>query len=200
LYPAPKTVFDVVHIDHFGPLPATKGDYRHILVIIDAYTRFTWLFACKTTSSKETVEHVKSIVDMIGKPKEIVTDRGTAFTSNEFTNFVDKLQIKHRKIAVAASWANGLAERVNRFLKSTLCKTLDLQTDWKSRLGEIQYIINNTYHSGIKASPAKMLLGVDQRSHQDFLLAELTRTLTAIDNDFSKEKKLETLQNWQPIQ
>jgi len=126
---------------------------------------------------------------MIGKPKEIVTDRGTAFTSNEFTNFVNKLQIKHRKIAVAAPWANGMTERVNRFLKSTLCKTLDLQTEWKSRLGEIQYIINNTYHSGIKASPAKMLLGVDQRSHQDFSLAELTRTLTAIDNDFLKERE-----------
>jgi len=34
-----------------------------------------------------------------------------------------------------------------------------------------------------------MLLGVDQRSHQDFSLTELTRTLTAIDNDFPRERE-----------
>ena len=32
--------FDTYHVDHIGPLPATKKSYRHIFVVIDAFTKF----------------------------------------------------------------------------------------------------------------------------------------------------------------
>lgn len=33
-----------LHIDHFGPLPETEGGFRHILIIVDAFTRFAWMY------------------------------------------------------------------------------------------------------------------------------------------------------------
>lgn len=122
---------EVLHIDHFGPLEETKDGHRHILLIVDAYTRFTWLFAVKSTGTKEAIRHLETVFQTFGRPKEIVSDRGTAFTSNEFVSFLDKLDIKHRKIAVASPWANGLVERVNRFLKSCLKKMVDSPDNWK---------------------------------------------------------------------
>jgi len=116
----PTVPMEVVHIDHFGPLQQTENNYKHVLVVIDAFTRFVWLFAARTTSSKETIRHLRSIFDTFGNPAEIVSDRGTAFTSTEFENFVSTVHAKHRKVAVAAPWANGMVERVNRFLKNSL--------------------------------------------------------------------------------
>ena len=57
-------------------------------------------------------------------------------------------------VAVAVPWANGLVERVNRFLKSSLRKVVDDQLNWTDSLSLIQYTINNTYHSAIKCSDA----------------------------------------------
>ncbi|KMQ82606.1 pro-pol polyprotein [Lasius niger] len=55
LFPLPKMPLDVLHVDHFGPLQETINNYKHVLVVVDALSRFTWLFATKSTGTKETV-------------------------------------------------------------------------------------------------------------------------------------------------
>jgi len=102
LYLLPKSPMEVLRIDHFGPSQETSGRYKHVLVIVDAFTRFTWLGAVRSTTTKEVVEHLEKIFMLFGKPTNIVTDRGTAFTSNEFTEFIEKFTVEHRLIAVAA--------------------------------------------------------------------------------------------------
>jgi len=159
----PKNPLEMLHADHFGPLQETCDKYKHVLVLVDTFTRFTWLFAVKSTRSNETIKQIEKVTDIFGTPVEIVTDRGTRFTSKEFTDFYANNKIRHRKVAVAAPWANGIVERVNRFLKSSLTKLLDSPTKWKTKLGTAQYIINNTYHSVIKSSSAKLMLGFEQR-------------------------------------
>jgi len=163
----PTKLFQVLHIDHFGPLQTTSDGHKHVLVAVDAFTRFTNLFAVKTTSAKEVCKKLHALFQILGRPHEIVADRGSAFTSQEFADFLNKQGIKLRKVAVASPWANGIAERTNRFLKSSLAKIVQSPDDWLNHLDEVQYVLNNTYNSAIKSTPAKLLLGYDQRSHID---------------------------------
>ncbi|RLU18847.1 hypothetical protein DMN91_009205 [Ooceraea biroi] len=190
LYPLPKEPLKILHIDHFGPLQGSADNYKHILVIIDAFTRFTWLSPTKSTGTTEVICCLDKLFNTFGRPKEIVSDRGTAFTSKEFKDFVLKFLVKHRLIAVASLWANGIAERINRYLKSALTKLIDTPDGWKDRLGEMQYIVNNTYHSSIKSSPAKLLLGFEQRNHEDHSFAQFTRMLVNVDSNLEKERKI----------
>ncbi|XP_018398075.1 PREDICTED: uncharacterized protein LOC108776064 [Cyphomyrmex costatus] len=44
-----KTPFKILHTDHFGPLIESFG-YKHILIVVDSFSRYTWLFAVKTTN------------------------------------------------------------------------------------------------------------------------------------------------------
>lgn len=125
---------------------------------------------------------------MFGIPKEIITDRGTAFTSNDFENFVEKQKIYHRKVAVASPWANGLVERINRFIINTFKRIVVDPERWEELLGTIQYVTNNTYHSVIKATPSKLLLGYDQRNHSDRILAKYVDELTKVDSDLQIER------------
>lgn len=53
----------------------------------------------------------------------------------------------------------------------------------------MQYVINNTYHSVIKASPAKLLFGFEQRSHADHLLARFVKQLSEVDSDLEDERE-----------
>lgn len=97
--------------------------------------------------------------------------------------------MKHRKIAVAAPWANGMVERVNRSLKNILTKLLLDPAEWKENLHKTQYIMNNTYHSSVKASPAKLMLGFEQRNHTDSVFANRTKRLADVDVDLVSERE-----------
>lgn len=41
---------DTFHIDHMGPLSSTKS-YTYIFVVIDAFSKFIWLYTTKMRST-----------------------------------------------------------------------------------------------------------------------------------------------------
>ncbi|CAL1672060.1 unnamed protein product [Lasius platythorax] len=186
---SPTYPFHIFHADHFGPIKETRDGFKHIFLVIDAFTRYTWLFPTKSTGSREAIKNLSFLFQNFGFPRFFVSDRGTAFTSQDFENFLKHYNVSHRLVAVAAPWANGLIERVNRFLKSSLKKVVEDDQCWNSYLDTVQYVINNTYHSSVRATPSKLLFGIEMHKHPD---AELVRFLDNIaKNDFDIQEDRE---------
>lgn len=123
-----------MHADHFGLITVSADGFRHLFLIIDAFSRFTLLFPVKSTTSKETIKCLSILFQLVATPKTFITDRGTAFTSQEFARFMEQHKIVHRLVAVAALWANGLIERVNRFVKASFKKVVEDQETWSSHI------------------------------------------------------------------
>lgn len=98
----PKFPFEVIHIDYFGPLQQSNDGFKYIFVIVDVYSRYTWLFPTKSTGTKEAIKCLRLLFNIFGIPKKLVSDRGTAFTSHNFSVFLEKLSVEHRKVAVAS--------------------------------------------------------------------------------------------------
>lgn len=55
VYPPAKIPLAILHVDHFGPLTETPDNYKHVFLVVDAFSRFTWLYPTKSTSSKEAI-------------------------------------------------------------------------------------------------------------------------------------------------
>jgi len=178
-----------VHLDHFGPLEETADKYKYILVVVDAYSKYVWLYPCKSTTTNEVIEHLSVLFISFGLPERMISDRGTAFSSKNFASFAQEKEIKHIMTAVASPWANGQVERVNRFLKSTLAKVTENATEWKKCLGKVQQVINNTWHKSINTTPSKLLLGYEQRNTTDQGLRQFIENLTVVDEDIEQERK-----------
>lgn len=68
-----------LHIDHVGPLESTYKASQHVLV--DSFTKFVWLYPVKSTTSLEVISKLEIQKTTFDNPFQIVTDRGTAFTS-----------------------------------------------------------------------------------------------------------------------
>jgi hypothetical protein len=49
----PYNPFEVIHLDHIGPLPKDDHGYEYVLVLIDALSRWVELFPTKTTTALE---------------------------------------------------------------------------------------------------------------------------------------------------
>ena len=78
---------DTLHIDHLGPLPSMKKSYRYVLVVVDVFSKFTWLYATKSTSTAEVLARLKKQATIFCNPRRIISDRSTAFMSSEFRDY-----------------------------------------------------------------------------------------------------------------
>lgn len=178
LYCIPKepTPFDTIHVDHFGPLPALMNKRKHVLVVVDAFTKYVKLFAVNSTSTKEVVMSMEKYFSYYSRPRRIISDRGTCFTSLEFGEFLRKNNVTHVKVATASAQANGQVERVNRVLKSALGKLSSPlnHADWSQKLSQIEYAINNSTHATTGETPSRLLFGINQRGG---IVDELTEYL-----------------------
>lgn len=167
LYCIPKAPipFDTIHLDHFGPLPSLTNKKKHILAVIDAFTKHVKLFAVNSTSTKEVILSLERYFSFYSQPRRIITDRGTCFTSLEFAEFLVKNNIEHTKVATASAQANGQIERVNRILKASLGKLSNPinHADWSQKFLHVEYAMNNSTHATTKETPSTLLFGIEQR-------------------------------------
>lgn len=89
---------DTLHIDHLEPLPSTTKSYNYVLVVIDAFSKFTWLYGTKSTGTTEVLTQLSKHEEastIFCNPRRIISDRGTVFTSQEFEDYCKVEGIKH---------------------------------------------------------------------------------------------------------
>ncbi|GBN76983.1 Pro-Pol polyprotein [Araneus ventricosus] len=116
------TPLHTYHIDHLGPLESTNKNYKYVLAIIDAFTKFVWIYPTKITTSAKVIAKLKIQKAVFGSPFQIISDRGTHFASGDFANYCDKEKIKHHAITSGLPRANGQIERINQTIISILSK------------------------------------------------------------------------------
>ncbi|GFY30485.1 transposon Tf2-6 polyprotein [Trichonephila clavipes] len=77
LNPIPKEdlPLSTYHVDFIGPLPTTNKNYNHIFTVIDAFTKFTWLYPTKSTTAQEVIERLKLQQKTFGNPSRVISDK-----------------------------------------------------------------------------------------------------------------------------
>lgn len=162
------------HADHLGPLQSTNKNYKYILAVIDDFSKFTWLYATKTTSSKETIKCLRIQQQTFGNTCRIITDKGTAFTSKEFNEYCEEEGIQHITITTGVPRGNGQVERINRIIIPILTKlSLDDPNKWWKYVDRVQKALNSTFQRSIHATPFEILIGVQMKNKEDIRLKEL---------------------------
>jgi len=132
----------------------------------------------------------------VSNPKSLMFDRGFAFTSGEFADFLKSRNIVHHLVAIAAPWSNGLIEIINLFLKSSLQKLVEEQVLWTNHLKDVQYVINNTYHKSTKSTFLKLLFGYELWNRPDsnlspfWTILQTNLILKLIDLDVEATNKI----------
>ena len=159
--------FATIHFDHFGPVDKmnVQVSKKYVFLIVDAFTKFVKLYATKTTSSREAIECLKFYFQNYSRPNTLVSDRGTAFTSVKFSDFLSENHIRHILIATGSPQANGQVERINRTMTPMLAKLTDNKSglQWYKILKIVENSMNNTVTRSTKLTPSRLLFGVDQR-------------------------------------
>ncbi|KAG6465495.1 hypothetical protein O3G_MSEX015186 [Manduca sexta] len=194
--------FHTLHLDHIGPFTETRKQYNYILTMIDAFTKFIWLFPTKSTSSAEVLMKLQIHQQTFGNPSRIITDRGTAFTSKDFEAYCKDENIQHIKITTGVPRGNGQVERVHRILIPMLTKLcLEDKSLWYRHVSRVQRAINSTYQRAINTSPFQLLTGTKMRCKEDIQVMELLQQEIIESYDESRESlRQEAKQQIQKLQ
>ncbi|GJZ06010.1 retrovirus-related pol polyprotein from transposon TNT 1-94 [Tanacetum coccineum] len=117
LVPSTESKLELLHMDLCGPMRvASINDKKYILVIIDDYSRFTWVYFLRTKD-----EAPDMIIDFVNQVQrnlkasilKIRTNNGTEFKNEKLRAFYANLGIVHKTSIARTPQQNGVVERRN---------------------------------------------------------------------------------------
>jgi len=100
----------------------TKKMYNHKLVIVDAFSKYVWLYPTRSTGVEEVHNCLGRQAVNFSNPFRIVSDRGAAFTSNLFREYCEKHQIRNLFIATGVPRGNSEVEKMHKIVVPMLSK------------------------------------------------------------------------------
>jgi hypothetical protein len=74
-------------LDSVGPFRTAPGSYKHILVVVDKFTKWIQVRPVVKVTSKDVAKFIKDITHRFGVPNKIITDLGAGFTGSDFWDF-----------------------------------------------------------------------------------------------------------------
>nr|GEV07981.1 retrovirus-related Pol polyprotein from transposon TNT 1-94 [Tanacetum cinerariifolium] len=120
---SPKTkntnleVLNTLYIDLCGPMRVqTINGKKYILVIVDDYTRFTWVkfLRSKDETPEVVIKFLKQIQVGLNKTvRSIRTDNSTEFVNHDLTHYYESVGIFHQKSVSMTPQQNDIFERRN---------------------------------------------------------------------------------------
>lgn len=148
--------------------------------------------AVPNVSASWVTKFLETYIFRHGVPAKVITDHGSAFTSNEFAETLIKHCIEHSMISAGHPQANGLCEKTNKPLIERLAACVgEKHEDWDSVLEQAVSCLNRAYHETTKLTPFELVYG---RRPVNSKNAILPRSLVSdggptVNADFEKLRK-----------
>ena len=112
-----------------------------------------------------TIQKLEASFSCHGLPVTVVTDNGSAFTSQEFEYFLQSNDVKHATTSPYHPASNRLVEWAVQTMKLALKKTADKRKSVESRMLQFLFQYRITPHTTTGVSPAELLMGLQLCSH-----------------------------------
>jgi hypothetical protein len=152
---APDSPFQRIHIDLMGPLRTTEKGNKYVMVMTDAFSKYTLVEALENKEA-ETVARVlyEKWVCKFSVPRVVVSDQGKEFCSKILDELCVLLGIEQRRTSAYHPQSNLAAESYNHSFIKYMKAMLDGSTlDWENWLPAMSISYNCQVHKSTLYSP-----------------------------------------------
>ena len=147
----PNGPWEKIGIDLTGSFRGGGGHY--CLVLMDYYSRYPEVEILQSITSKAIINKLIKIFSVHGYPREIISDTGRQFISEEMEIFLAEHGIKHRRVIPYCARANGLVENFNKTLKKAIQAACLARNDWKMEIYKFLLTFRTTASCATDKSP-----------------------------------------------
>ena len=158
-------------IDHVK-IGKSHNNNEYILSMADLYSRFVLIWPVPDTGVKSAIEAIMlNIVRVFGIPDVILSDRGSAFTSEIYNGIMNLLNISVRRTTALHPMTNGLIERFHRSLGDMLrTAALPDPKSWEELIPMITLAYNCSYNRNLQDTPGYTMFGRDLKLPIDLII------------------------------
>ncbi|KAK6735716.1 hypothetical protein RB195_018756 [Necator americanus] len=187
-FPIPLRPFERIHTDIIGPLPQCINGNRFISITVCAFSKLT---ICTPIPNQTTDIVVKALInDVIAKhgiPNEIVSDRGSNYTSEVFSQINKILGISNKLTTSYNHKANGQVERMVKVITdSVTAYCSDAKDLWSDFLQPIVFAYNTTINGTTGYSPFFVAYGRHPITWSD-IVHQLPTTISYATDSFADQ-------------
>ena len=152
-------------MDYMGPLPETSRGNKHILVVVDHFTK--WCEAFATTDQKASTVApllVSRIFSRFGPPAVLHSDQGRNFESTLLHEICNFMGITKTRTTSYHPQCEGQTERQNRTIQALLSAFASKRKDdWDLWLDSVTFAYNTSKHDALGISPYQVVFGQPPR-------------------------------------
>ena len=148
--------------DTIGPLPEDELGNKHIIVIIDCFTRFVELYAVRSVKAEVAAQALRAHMGRYGNASQILSDGGSQYVNTIISELLKLANIESIKAMAYSKEENSVVERANKEVMRHLRAMLfdaNITDDWHKHLPMVQRIMNSTVHRSIGVAPFQLLFG-----------------------------------------
>ena len=166
--------FKRVAIDLIGPIsPPSEEGHRYILTLVDYATRYPEAVPLKNIDTETVAEALVDFFSRLGIPEEILSDLGIQFVSDCMKEVTRLLSIKQLTTTPYHPMCNGMTEKFNGTLKTTLKRLCSEQPrQWHRYINPLLFAYREVAQESTGFSPFELLYGRAVRGPM-FILKEL---------------------------
>ena len=148
-----------------GPLRETSKGNRHILVLMDHFTKWCEAFPTKDQNASTVASILVSrVFSRFGPPTILHSDQGRNFDSLLMHEIYDQMGIKKTRTTAYHPQCDGLVERQNRNIQEILSSFVnDHSNNWDDVLDQAVFAYNTSIHESTGLSPYEMVFGREAR-------------------------------------
>jgi hypothetical protein len=151
-------------LDTVGPFRTTPGDYKHILVAIDKFTKWIEVRPVTKVTSEEALKFIRDITHRFSLPNRIITNLGKAFTGSVFWDFYQENTIDVYYSSATHPRCNGQVERANDMVLQALKDRIyddasNYATRWFAELPHVIWGLRTQVSSATGFSPFFLVYG-----------------------------------------
>jgi len=155
--PPPLHTWEGITMDFVTDLlKSTNSGFTGIAVIVDRLTTMAIYLPCRKDIDSRELDRMffEHMICRDGVPDNIITDRGTQFTSQFWTRVCSHLSINYRLSTAFHPQTDGQMERQNHTMEQYLrafCN--DEQDNWVELLPLAEFAYNNSMHASTRMTP-----------------------------------------------
>jgi len=153
----PSRPWEGVTMDFVTDLPeGTTSGYTGILIIVDRLTKMAIYLPCRKDIDSPELARLffQYVICQCGVPDNIVTDRGTQFTSRFWTQVCSHLSTDHQLSTAFHPQTDGQTERQNQTMEQYLRAFCNYEQDnWVELLPLAEFAYNNAINSSTRMTP-----------------------------------------------
>ena len=155
----PKGPWQKIAIDFLGPYQILSTKMQYFIVVLDHFSRWVEVKAVCNSSTYEVINFLQDLFLREGVPKEILTDNGVQFLSQDMQDFLKSNNILHIRTPLYSPKSNGRVERFNKILVECIQLAVQNRENVPDAIKKLIWSHRTTPHVATNITPFEGMRG-----------------------------------------